>query len=92
MRTLRADLASAAREARTTPQPTGARVEPEADVRAASRQRLHEADAALTAFRAELRSELRAQYAAGRLADDAVALLTGRLDELRREVTAALRR
>jgi DNA-binding PadR family transcriptional regulator len=92
MRTLRADLASAAREARTTPQPTGARVEPEADVRAASRQRLHEADAALTAFRAELRSELRTQYAAGRLADDAVALLTGRLDELRREVTAALRR
>jgi DNA-binding PadR family transcriptional regulator len=92
MRTLRADLASAAREARTTPQPTGVRVEPEADVRAASRQRLHEADAALTAFRAELRSELRAQYAAGRLADDAVALLTGRLDELRREVTAALRR
>ncbi len=91
MRTLKADLASAAREARTAPPATGLRVEPDADVRAAARQRLHEADAALTTFRAELRSELRSQYAAGRLADDAVALLTTRLDEVRREVTRALR-
>ncbi|MBN9140514.1 MAG: helix-turn-helix transcriptional regulator [Micrococcales bacterium] len=91
MRSLKADLASAARDARTAPQAAGVRVEPDADLRGASRQRLHEADAALTAFRAELRSELRSQYAAGRLAEDAVTLLTTRLDEVRREVTRALR-
>ncbi|AYF97703.1 PadR family transcriptional regulator [Protaetiibacter intestinalis] len=91
MRSLRADLASAAREARTTPQHAGVRVDPGADDRSAARQRLHEADAALTAFRAELRSELRAQHAAGRRIEEAVGLLTSRLDEVRREVTRALR-
>jgi hypothetical protein len=53
---------------------------------------LHEAEAALTSFRAELRSELRTQVAAARLHADAVELLTTRLAEVRREVTAALRR
>ena len=103
MRTLKADLASAARDARTPPPraagpatasttSSGTRPEPEADSRGAARARLHEADAALTSFRAELRSELRSQYAAGRLAEDAVVLLTSRLDEVRREITGALRR
>lgn len=102
MRSLKADLASAARDARTPPPraagsasgtgASGTRPEPEADSRGAARARLHEADAALTSFRAELRSELRSQYAAGRLAEDAVELLTTRLDEVLREVTGALRR
>lgn len=102
MRTLKADLATAARDARTpppraagtgtTPGASGTRPEPEADSRGAARARLHEADAALTSFRAELRSELRSQYAAGQLAEDAVELLTTRLDEVLREVTGVLRR
>jgi hypothetical protein len=99
MRTLKADLASAARDARTPPPhadspagTSGVRSDAEGDSRGTSRARLHEADAALTSFRAELRSELRTQYAAGRLAEDAVVLLISRLDEVRREITSALRR
>jgi DNA-binding PadR family transcriptional regulator len=93
MRTLRADLAAAAREARTgTAPPTAPSAEPAPDPRVESRVLLHEAEAALTSFRAELRSELRTQVAAARLHADAVELLTTRLAEVRREVTAALRR
>jgi DNA-binding PadR family transcriptional regulator len=93
MRSLKADLASAAREARTSPQPQGVRVEPDVDVRVTSRRFLQEADAALTTFRADLRGELRSHVASGgALAEETVELLTRRLDEVRREVTAALRR
>jgi DNA-binding PadR family transcriptional regulator len=93
MRTLRADLAAAAREARTsTAPPAPPTAEPAPDPRVESRVLLHEAEAALTSFRAELRSELRTQVAAARLHADAVELLTTRLAEVRREVTAALRR
>lgn len=102
MRTLKADLASAAREARTAnvpPQRAGdPGAEPSADARAAerraeSRQRLHEADATLTRFRAELRSELRSHVAGGgALAAETLELVTRRLDEVRREVSAALHR
>ncbi len=91
MRSLKADLASAAREAREAT--SGVRIDPAPDARVDSRRRLHEADAALTAFRAELRSELRSHVASGRtLGEDALELVTRRLDEVRREVTAALRR
>lgn len=92
MRTLRADLAAAAREARTGTAPPAPAAEPTPDPRVESRVLLHEAEAALTSFRAELRSELRTQVAAARLHADAVELLTTRLAEVRREVTAALRR
>jgi len=101
MRTLRADLAAAAREARHGGGP-GIRTGEGADgggagvaadpTRADARRLLHEADAALTAFRAELRSELRAKVAAGRTVTDAVELLTRRLTEVRCEVVAALHR
>ncbi|MCS0498446.1 PadR family transcriptional regulator [Protaetiibacter mangrovi] len=100
MRSLRADLAAAAREARTAPHPSGVRVDhdsapassADAETRTAARARLQEADAALATFRAELRSELRSQAANGTLALDAVDLLITRLDEVLREVTGALRR
>lgn len=91
MRSLRADLAAAARSERSAPPGGGTRTEPTVDTRVAARQRLHEADAALAGFRAELRSELRGHVAAGRPVDEAVTLLTTRLDEVRREVVAALR-
>jgi DNA-binding PadR family transcriptional regulator len=100
MRTLKADLAAAARDARTSGGPPRAASGPSADpttdtsseFRVSSRMLMHEAEAALTSFRAELRAELRSQVAAARLHADAVELLTTRLDEVRREVTAALRR
>jgi DNA-binding PadR family transcriptional regulator len=98
MRTLKADLAAAARDARAGTEPPrtagggSAGADTASDARVTSRVLLHEAEAALTSFRAEVRSELRAQVAAARLHADAVELLTTRLDEVRREVTAALRR
>lgn len=91
MRTLKADLAAAAREARgdaSTPPPAGPAAD---DPRLVSRQLLNEADTALTTFRAELRSELRSQTVKATLGRDTVELLTKRLDEVRREVTASLR-
>ena len=91
MRSLKADLASAAREAREGTTPTRPRVD-EPRNRVESRRRLHETDAALTSFRAELRSELRAHVAAGReLTQETTEFVSRRLDEVLREVTAALR-
>lgn len=94
MRTLKADLAAAAREARgetTSPPPSAPRGPAADDPRVVSRQLLNEADTALTTFRAELRSELRTQTVKATLGRDTVELLTKRLDEVRREVTASLR-
>ena len=92
MRSLKADLAAAAREARTTVDNAASAAASEKDTsRAEARQRLHEADAALSTFRAELRGELRGQLAAGSLRADTVDLLVRRLDEVRREVIASAR-
>lgn len=88
MRTLRADLAAAAREARAEATP---HVVPH-DERSTSRGRVQEADAALTEFRAEVRGELRNALAAGRDAEEAVALLLTGLRDLQRSVVATLRR
>lgn len=94
MRTLKADLAAAARD----PQPAapmsgsvddarGERVGG-ADERVEVRARLQEADAALTTFRADLRTDLRRRAASGDLSAETLALLLRRLDEVRREITA----
>jgi len=91
MRTLKADLAAAAREARAGTAGADVGPEPRGDTRADARAQLQEAEAALASFRAELRSELRGSVAAGRAVTDAVELLTRRLAEVRREVTGALR-
>jgi DNA-binding PadR family transcriptional regulator len=85
MRTLRADLAAAAREAR--PEPSSARDDP----RLAARMHLAKAEAALTEFRAEVRADLRREAAAGVLSGETVELLRTRLGELRGELAAALR-
>lgn len=88
MRTLRADLAAAAREARTEAEQFG--VTPK-DERAAARARVREADAALSAFRAEMGTELRATLADGRDPEPAVRLLVEGMRDLQRQVIAALR-
>lgn len=89
MRTLRADLAAAAREARTeaTRAPTV-----HVDDRTDSRSRVQEAEAALTEFRADLRGELRAALHDGRDAAAAVDQLLVGLRDLRRTVIATIRR
>ena len=88
MRTLRADLAAAAREARA--EATAPRTVPH-DAGATSRTRVQEADAALTEFRAEMRGELRSALAAGRDVEDAVGVLLTGMRDLKRSVVAKLR-
>jgi DNA-binding PadR family transcriptional regulator len=117
MKTLRADLAAAARDARidlprekvggqaSRPHAAGApdRATPPAgerssessttpgdDSRARARIALRDAEAAMNDFRQELRSDLRAQVANGRLDPQVVRLLTDGLTALQRQVTAAL--
>lgn len=89
MRTLKADLAVAAREARADAarEARAAATEP----RAEARVRLHEAEAALSDFRGDVREELRVAAAAGALDVETLRMLTDGLDDLRRGLVARLR-
>jgi DNA-binding PadR family transcriptional regulator len=91
MRTLKADLAVAAREARTEAANAAREARTSAEPRAEARARLHEAEAALTDFRGDVREELRVAAAAGTLDADTVRQLTDGLDDLRRRLVARLR-
>jgi len=91
MRSLRADLAAAAREASgaaTAPR----RTEHIDDARMRSRVQLHEAEAVLADFRSEVRVELRRLAAEGRLDATVVDLLRTGLTSMRREIVAAARK
>ncbi|GIT78966.1 hypothetical protein LLS1_06350 [Leifsonia sp. LS1] len=99
MRTLRAELASAARQNRRD----ATRVDPRREARDAAREAtrdarmaagaaVREADVALNDFRQELRTELRLQASRGTLPDDVVALLKDELVRVRRSVLEALAR
>ena len=90
MKTLRADLAAATREARQSARSTTSQ-ERDDDPRVQARLRLHEADTAISDFRAALRTELRTQVASGRLPQETVTLLKERLGEVRSEIVASLR-
>ena len=92
MRTLRADLAASAREARAEAKTAeqDARIVVE-DVRAESRARLHTAEALLTEFRGDVREELRAASAEGILGPEVVQLLGDGLIDLRKRLVAQLR-
>ncbi|MCU1417776.1 MAG: PadR family transcriptional regulator [Schumannella sp.] len=93
MKTLRADLAAAARDARDDASANGRTERGDAnDVRVQSRIRLHEAESALSQFRAEVRADLRMEVSQGELQQEVVDLLTDGLRNLRRDVIAALRR
>jgi DNA-binding PadR family transcriptional regulator len=91
MRTLKADLAVAAREARTEAANAAREARTAAEPRAEARMRLHEAEAALTDFRGDVREELRVAAAAGALDAETVRQLTDGLDDLRRRLVARLR-
>ena len=95
MRTLRAELASAAREAKRN----ASRVDPrqeardaDRDARAAGNAAVRDAEAALNEFRQQLRTDLHYQAARGVLPADVVPLLKTELDRVRRTVTEALGR
>lgn len=86
MRTLKAELAAAAREARTEARDAGrtVRVDP---ANQGSRNQLQRAEAAINDFRSEMRSELRMTVAkGGALTDETVAALTAGLEALKRSV------
>lgn len=91
MKSLRADLASAARQERADGAAGRGRVDDD-DPRVRSREQLHLADAAINEFRARVRSDLRSHVArGGLLAASVVDDLAKTLDEAARNVTRALR-
>lgn len=95
MKSLRADLAAAAEADRTagrsSPERNGP-PRPADDARAASREQLRRADAAVSEFRATVRADLRTHVARGGvLPAAAVDDLTAALTEAQRALTVALR-
>lgn len=88
MKSLRADLAAASREERTTPPSEPA---PD-DARARSREQQHRAEAIVGEFRARVRSDIRTHVArGGDLAQSIVDDLDRSLDETLRALTRALK-
>jgi DNA-binding PadR family transcriptional regulator len=88
MKSLRADLAAAGREERQSPPPSPAGDDP----RAQSREQLHRADAAVSEFRARVRSDIRSHVArGGELTVSAVDRLVDDLERVAKDVTRALR-
>jgi DNA-binding PadR family transcriptional regulator len=92
MKTLRADLAAAARDARDESTGFVGFASDADDARVQSRNRLHEAESAMSQFRADLRAELRITAASGVLAQEVVDALTNGLRDVQRDVIAALRK
>ena len=88
MKSLRADLAAARTAERNAETPPTT----DDDPRVLSREQLHRADAAVSEFRARLRSELRSHVArGGELAASFVDELANDLDRIARDVTRNLR-
>lgn len=91
MRSLRAELASAAREAKRAARSGHGSGQAETiNLHAESNRAVHEADVVLNEFRQQLRLELRSQAHRARVSPAAVELLRTRLAEVRAEVLAAL--
>ncbi|WP_173921399.1 PadR family transcriptional regulator [Agromyces sp. Marseille-P2726] len=91
MRSLRAELASAAREAKRAATRTpasdagaGGTANPHVD----SNRAVHEADLVLNEFRQQVRTDLRNQAHRGRVSSEAVNLLKARLAQVRADVLA----
>jgi DNA-binding PadR family transcriptional regulator len=91
MKTLRADLASAARDAtKNAGDAAGFATPTPKDVRVESRVELQRAEVALAEFRHSIRSELRSRVVSGALSPATVDLLEERLAAVRSEVLASL--
>lgn len=90
MKSLRADLAAAARAEKAGASPRPSASAP-SDERATSRENLHRADASINAFRARVRADLRTHVARGGvLPESVVADLENALDAAARAVTQAI--
>ncbi|AYG03216.1 PadR family transcriptional regulator [Gryllotalpicola protaetiae] len=95
LKSLRADLASAARESKEHAKPGDFQAGPQnlnVDAQVHSRFALREAELALNEFRQQLRSELRAVAAKGELTDAAVGRLRAELARLRADVLQVIHR
>lgn len=93
MKTLRADLASAANDERTAAKGRPSAASPSSDARVTSREQLHRADGAINAFRARVRTDLRTHVARGGvLSESVVTELDSAMDAAARAVTQALHR
>jgi len=91
MRSLRAELASAAREAKraaTTTSASSASTSTPSDLE--SRRAVHEADLVLNEFRQQVRTDLRTHAHRGVLTAEAVSVLKARLAQVRADVLASL--
>ncbi|WP_411721715.1 PadR family transcriptional regulator [Mycetocola sp.] len=89
MRSLKADLASAARQATQAASSAPFVSTEEPDSRTTSRIALHDADVVIAQFRQQLRSDLRQQVATGTLTDATVQQLRADLDRVRDGIRAA---
>jgi len=94
LKSLRADLASAARSAGEHAKPGQAQAQAPADLDAAAAARfaLREAELALNDFRGAMRTELRALAQHGALAESAVTRLRAELDRAKREFLGSFNR
>ena len=87
MKTLRADLAAAAREARDDARDVGRTVRVDTQ-RSTTSTQLHEAEIVLNEFRHQVRVDLRRHAADGEIPAETVARLKERLDGVRAELLA----
>jgi DNA-binding PadR family transcriptional regulator len=86
MKSLRADLASAAREAKTEAKNAGS----ESTQHTESNRALHEADMVLNEFRQQLRADLRTAAYRSRVPADTVSELRRQLDAVRSSILASI--
>jgi DNA-binding PadR family transcriptional regulator len=90
MKTLRAELASAAREAKNEARNAGTTYATTSDPRSQSRLALREAELVLNEFRQQLRGDLRAHAARGNVTDAVVPALRRGLADVRAQVLRLL--
>ena len=90
MRSMRAELASAAREARQQATSTSASAAGGTTASGESNRAVHEADLVLNEFRQQLRTDLRTHAHHGRVGPESITLLKARLAQVRADVLATL--
>jgi DNA-binding PadR family transcriptional regulator len=90
MRSMRAELASAAREARQQATSTPASAAGGTSASGESNRAVHEADLVLNEFRQQLRTDLRTHAHHGRVGPESITLLKARLAQVRADVLATL--
>ena len=90
MRSMRAELASAAREARLQATSTSASAAAGTSASGESNRAVHEADLVLNEFRQQLRTDLRTHAHHGRVGPESITLLKARLAQVRADVLATL--